>query len=712
MKRIVKRFFSYVLCLCLCMTALTVHAEGETGETEITFTAALDKTSIYESGVDQTVVLTVNADQPVTLAAIGATVEGESPLVLTAITNTDTRIDFAGNINVDNGKIDWYDSNLTVFDNVTNIAVATFTVPAGTEAGSYELGLKELILLDGQGTPIVNDVNITATLEIEKVDAVTGYTAGISASENSIEVDESVNILVTADHASEEAFAAAEITVGYDSSVLRFDDAAFTTSYPNVSADATVADTLKLVDHGASKSFGDTGYVYMMPFKAIASADNTNVTLNYAGFATQTEAETKDLANATYHPKNVTLNISEKSLSVVLPNDGILTGDTEVAYGEDYTFTLADKGNYNYEITKVMMGDTDVTANLVDNGNGTYTIPNVTGALEITATRTAKSYTVSFEGTGAEETSQLEGNVFTATYDVPYMFKLPTITDEYVYELGSVFIGGIAYTGYSLADGTYTIPGTDVKGDIIITVNRSENPTGNVTVTIEGIGDASGAATVQKGSPYTLTLTEEAGYIYEVTATMGGISTGLTKGTDADGKTTYTIGSVTGAIVFNVAKNVDTSGITVSQYITLNGTIMWLVENTTAVAEGKVPTYNGQNMFWSSKYGVDAEDNGTNDGAYGYLIISESAQDVVLAAAKTALGIATGSAETVAYDSDVNGTSKVDASDAQLVWNMYNSVYNNFTNDVTVAKFLEADVNGNKSVGMDDATAIISEILN
>lgn len=707
MKRIVKRFLSYVLCACLCMTALPVHAEDENNATEITFTAALDKTSIYESGVDQTVVLTVNADQPVTLAAIGATVEGASPLVLTAITNTDSRIDFTGNINVDNGKIVWYDSNLAVLEVVTNIAVATFTVPAGTVAGSYELGLKELILLDGQGTPIVNDVNVTAILEIEEVDAVTGYTAGISASENSIEEDESVNILVTADHASEEAFAAAEITVGYDSSVLSFDADAFTTNYPNVSADTTVADTLKLVDHGASKSFGETGYVYTLPFKATASADNTNVTLNYAGFATQTEAETKDLAEATYNPKNVTLNISEKSLSVTLPNDDILTGDTEVAYGEDYTFTLADKDNYNYEITKVMMSDTDVTASLVDHGDGTYTIPNVTGALEITATRTAKSYTVSFEGTGAEETSQLEGNAATATYDVPYMFKLPAITDEYVYELGSVSIGGMAYTGYALADGTYTIPGTDVKGDVIITVNRSENPTGNVTVTIEGsTGDASGAVTVQKGSPYTLTLTvEEAGYIYEVTATMGGVSTALTKGTDVDGKTTYTIENVTGAIVFNVAKNADTSGITVSEYITLDGTTMWLVENTTAVAENKVPTYNGQNMFWSSKYGVDG-------GAYCYLVISNESADNVLAAAKTALGIATGSAETVGYDSDVNGTTKVDASDAQLVWNMYNSVYNNFTDDVTVAKFLEADVNGDKSVGMDDAAAIISEILN
>jgi hypothetical protein len=53
----------------------------------------------------------------------------------------------------------------------------------------------------------------------------------------------------------------------------------------------------------------------------------------------------------------------------------------------------------------------------------------------------------------------------------------------------------------------------------------------------------------------------------------------------------------------------------------------------------------------------------------------------------------------------------VDASDAQLVWNMYMAkAYTNFES-VEMSKFLEADVNGDKAINLDDAAAIIDEIL-
>lgn len=728
MKRYMKKIWVFVLCLTLClcntMPALAANADN------VTFSVSLDKQEIQTAGVDQTVVMTLRASSAFTAAGIefeilsekAPAVEGESATAMawevSAVsagdnqTNTEWQYNVVGNVY----KASWMSASGNNTENIQNIVSVTIVVPAGTVAGNYTLGVEGLEITDEQGDMWENGGTATTTLTITDSTA-TGYTAGISASENSIEVDDDVNVLVTADHATEEAFAAAEITVCYASSVLSFDAEAFKTSYPNVSADTTVAGTLKLVDHGVSKAFGETGYVYTLPFKATASADNTNVTINYAGFATQTEAETKDLTEAAYNPKSVTLNISEKSLSVTLPKDGILTGADEVAYGGDYTFALADKDNYDYEITKVMMDNTDVTANLVDNGDGTYTITSVTDALEITATRTAKNYTVTIEGTGKEDVKAADGieaAATTATYGQAYIFTTPINSAEYSYET-AVTIGGSVYTGTGSESGealvTYTISGEAVTGDIVITVTKTKLTADEVAVTIPSGVDVTGEEKVAIGQPYTLTLTEEAGYVYEVTATMGGETAEPTKGTDADGKTTYTISAVTGAIVFNVAKTVDTGGVTVSQYVTLDSTIMWLVENTTAVAEGKVPTYDGQNMFWSSKYGTDAENDGTNDGAYCYLVISNENADNVLAAAKAAVGIAAGSAEAVAYDNDVNETGKVDASDAQLAWNMYNSVYKNFTAEVTVAKFLEADVNGNKIVNMDDAAAVVAAAL-
>jgi len=59
----------------------------------------------------------------------------------------------------------------------------------------------------------------------------------------------------------------------------------------------------------------------------------------------------------------------------------------------------------------------------------------------------------------------------------------------------------------------------------------------------------------------------------------------------------------------------------------------------------------------------------------------------------------------------VNKTGKVDANDAQLVYNMYNTEYSEFSTDVSMEKFLLADVNGDGSIASTDAVAIISEIL-
>jgi hypothetical protein len=102
-------------------------------------------------------------------------------------------------------------------------------------------------------------------------------------------------------------------------------------------------------------------------------------------------------------------------------------------------------------------------------------------------------------------------------------------------------------------------------------------------------------------------------------------------------------------------------------------------------------------MYWSEVY-----------GAYCYLIIAETVDTNLV---KTLIGITDGTAVTVDYGMDVNKTGKVDASDAQLTYNMYNAVYSAFDTEATAEKFLRADVNGDKSVNVEDATAIIGSLL-
>ena len=719
MKKYLKQLLAWTLCLALCVgNVISVQAANESNTLGVTFSASLDKEEIYTSAVDQTVVMTISASKEIATDTIGFTVTKPEAFNLSAITSANENIEFAASeVDLAKGEVVWSSSDGEAVSGITDIAKITFVIPADAAVDTYEVGIKELILASNYGTSWEDSATASTTLTITKAEAITGYAAGISASEDALEVDESVNINITADHASTEAFAAAEITVGYDSNALSFDAYTFQTSYPNVSADTSTSNTLKLVDHGASKSFGESGYVYTLPFKAIAAADNTNVTLSYAGFATQTEAETKDLAEAARNPESVTLNISEKSLSVTLPEEDILTGSTQVAYGDDYTFILADKDNYNYEITSVMMGDADVTASLVDNGDGTYTVPDVTGALVIASTRTAKSYSVTIDGNAeAGEVTGTTGET-AAIYGQPYTFTVPVNSTKYSYEV-AITIAGNTYEKATSESGeekvTYTISGEDITGDIVINVTKTKLTADEVAVELPSGVDVTGEAKATIGESYTLTHTPESGYIYTVTATMANSdSFTLTEGIDDAGNKTYTIAEVTGAIIFNVTKSVDTSGISISQYITLNGTIMWLVKNTTAVAAGKVPTYNGEEMFWSDAYGSDADGDDTNDGAYCYLVISNESADNVTVAARDALGITTltGTVAEVAYDNDVNETNKVDASDAQLAWNMYKAQYSEFTEDVTVAKFLEADVNMDKKVDTMDAAAIISAIL-
>jgi HKD family nuclease len=62
-----------------------------------------------------------------------------------------------------------------------------------------------------------------------------------------------------------------------------------------------------------------------------------------------------------------------------------------------------------------------------------------------------------------------------------------------------------------------------------------------------------------------------------------------------------------------------------------------------------------------------------------------------------------------AADFDVNMTGLVDINDAQLVYDMYNGKYDNFTT-INMHRFLNADVNADKKITVTDAAAVVSVI--
>ena len=92
-------------------------------------------------------------------------------------------------------------------------------------------------------------------------------------------------------------------------------------------------------------------------------------------------------------------------------------------------------------------------------------------------------------------------------------------------------------------------------------------------------------------------------------------------------------------------------------------------------------------------------------GIAAYLRQSGATQEE--AAAKVAISAAD-NVVTITLGFDVNMTGKVDVNDAQLVYDMYNGAYSDFT-QVSMEKFLRADVNATKTVDHTDGVAIVNQ---
>ena len=682
-KRIISLALSLSIMIGLCMPT---YAANESNTLGVTFDVILNNAMVLESSSDQTVIMTLKTNKGITVDGIGGNVIADSPIIITDISTADEKIPLdATATNVENGKFGCILNGTDNAENVTEIIVVTLTVPANTPAGSYNVGVQNLELTADFGTVWEKGATATTTLTIEAAstpEPINGYTAGIKTINNPATVDQPVNIVVNVGNGQSIPFAAGEIVVKYDSSKLTFNQAASTLGTAKVKDNAG---TITLEDYGEFKNLGD---IYTLSFTAVADGAAT-VTLESAKFIDKQNAVASDLIPATVlSPSEINVTIEKKTFDVTLP-EGMesISGGSTVTDGEDFTFEIEDD-NYDYSDIKATVDGVEVE--VVKNDDGTYTVKGVKGKLAITANRTPKSYTVTFNGDGAEDITEKPTS---ATYKTDLTFTMPT-AEGYSYSLDKITVGDTDYTGYTVAENVVTIPGADIIGEIVITVGKTDT---EAIITVEGTGAGAAAGYTPKaemGKPYTLTITPEAGYKYTVTATMNGETVELIE--DAENNT-YTIEEVKGDIVFTVNQTVVVDGVEMNEYLTVNGSKMWLIKNKVDLAEGKISTYDSQQMFWSEKY-----------DAYCILVVADTLDmDTVNAN----INISTGTAKAVAYDMDVNNTGVVDAADAQLVHNMYNAYYPGFSDDATMEKFLEADTNGDTVVNVEDATAIINYLL-
>lgn len=375
------------------------------------------------------------------------------------------------------------------------------------------------------------------------------------------------------------------------------------------------------------------------------------------------------------------------------------TGAAYVTANGDYTFT-ADPG-YDYGFSAAVDGK---MVAIINNGDGSYTIENVTGELVISAnsTPTVKTYAVTVEGDGYGDVSALTS----ATHGQNYTF---TVTQAANYDYAvAVTVNCLPVTCTVSSSGsnayTYTIPAASVTGPVVITVKKApQSGTTQIVLTGSGATDVWGdvtSYTVKSGEAFAFGINHQDGFDYTVTVMAGEKTLTLQRNENAS---TYTIPGdyIKGGIIMVSITKTAQLALTVdaAEYVKLiNGNAVWLI---TAVPETKLPAtkslyYGDTAMFWSEKY-----------EAYAWLLVGKGTAADIAAAAKSAISAKGNSTVSVSYSGNVNGTGHIDINDAQYVYDLYNAKHS----ALDMEKFLRCDVNGNREVSVDDVQAVVSLLL-
>lgn len=583
-------------------------------------------------------------------------------------------------------------------------ATVTFTASEAIKnvsEAAFSALIASSLMVDSSSSANTEEVSVSVTVTPASAE-VEGYAVAASAENSSITVNEEARVALKISNKDATTYNAYYMEVSYDTNVL---------TYKGINTDAAVTDkngTLKIAGYGDNKTCGTDNIVLTFTGKATGEA---KVTVISAKVDARANAAENDAPAATITTDAATITVG--GYQVTLPD--VFTGEGTANPGQDYTFTAKDTSK-KYDFTGSTMGGKPVT--VTDKGNGTYTVENVTGPLVITATEKVGKVKINLtNNTNAKISGITDGQEIDPGTALSFTAEFEP-GKELVVTVGDKEVTGSSRPGAMF----YTIAADQVTGtELNIVVNyKSSTDTITIIETGDAWGDVTGRITWDEGggqidmstagATYTLKLKPakdktKDDYVVTINSTKmelknmrrGEWGVDFVPNKVADGGNKITID-------VSYKKTEPTITVNVSEYLNLNGQSIFLITATGEVADGKVLAYGKDHMYWSEKYN-------NNNGAYAWLVIADGTKslDELKTEATAAVNAVNGTKDAIAYKGDVNQTKSVDINDAQLVWNMYNAQYSNF-DTVNIRKFLEADMNGDKTVSVLDATAIVNNI--
>lgn len=641
-------------------------------------------------------------------------------------------------------SVDWStdDTDIISIASADEIATNSMEVTANK--------IKVTALKEGTATITATAGEVSATYTLTIVEKQIGLTAAIDGTQT-IDKGETANVRVRIDSDNaEETYNAFELIVSYDSDKLTY-----VGSDVDASANRFVKDngdgTLTIYGYGDSITAGTE--LATLQFTGTA-AGKANVALTSAK-ANESDVAIKD------DLQTINISATQKTAVVTIVDAVTVTFEGGTVNGGK-TKLLVENGELSFTVDPVEGKDVQSVlvngAALQPNAQGVYELSGVTEDTTVTINFKAKTYTVEFTGNGKDDA---EGEP-TATHGETYGFTLNEQAG-YKYDIK------VTVDGQELSDVTGTsIPGRYVTGNIVIEITKTAisvndysvkiwrngvEQTGEETtvtqnaneykfqydaakwklmkVTMGGtkvaVADDNGSVTVN--GPITGNLAIYYAGIYKVTLPEAGVNADkdsaiygedftftvddgytLTEVTingkkyevtpNEDGSYTIKGEDITGDVVITV--DVPKYQVEVYEYVKLeNRASVMLIVAKADLAEGKALYYDGNMMFHSN---ADAYDG------YAYLqIIGEGETLTKEEAAKKITQSASTPVE-IDYGGDVNMSQRTDLNDAQLAYDIYMAKYNSLDGQVSMEKFLRADVNVDHCVDATDARAIADDV--